>query len=269
MSSTIKEWFAKKVLDWQGLVGTNLPASEDRLTFVCNMDEIVRTKLHEYNIWYEGDSDELLNFYTAANTITYNFEPWYDRNKKNYFWAINSTENDIKRTHSGQPRNIVDTLCGIIDWPLVKANPLGSKDNIVDDKLQYILKRNNFRKLYKDRQLPLSLIEGWGCYKIDIDKDFLDVPVVKYYQATNVEFAFRHGLLTGIMFEDYYVNKNKTYLLAEIRRFVVRDQKRYLVIENHLFEVSTGASQYVTEVNLDTVPETKGMAEELMNSAYE
>ena len=254
---TIKEWFEKTALKWTGLVKTDLPADENRLTFVCNIDEITRNRIHEYNIWYEGSSDELLNFYTASNTITYNYEPWYDRNKKNYFWAINSTEGDIKRTHSGQPRNIVDTIVGIVDWPLIKGQAFGVSDNAINNNLQYILKKNGLRKIYKKQQLPLTLIEGWGCYKINWDKAFLDVPTVSYYRAENVEFVYKQGQLIGIMFKDYYVNEKKTYMLAETRRFEIREDGRFLVIENHLFDVTTGNAQYVNEVEFNNVPEPR------------
>lgn len=256
---TIRDWFNKLALNWTGLIHTELPSDENRLTFVCNIDEIVKTRLHEYQIWYEGSSDELLNFYTAANTISYNYEPWYDRNKINYFWAINSTEGDIKRTHSGQPRNIIDTIVGIIDWPLIKAEALGSDKNIINDNLQYILKKNGLRKIYKRRQLPLTLVEGWGCYKINFDKEFLDVPTVSYYKAENVEFVYKQEQLIGIMFKDYYQNEKKTYMLAETRRFVMKEGKKYLAIENHLFDVTSGNSDYVTEVDFNNVPELIGL----------
>lgn len=265
---TIKEWFTKNALKWTGLIKTDLPSEENRLTFVCNIDEITRNRIHEYNIWYEGSSDELLNFYTASNTISYNYEPWYDRNKKNYFWAINSTEGDIKRTHSGQPRNIVDTIVGIVDWPLIKGEGIkGNNDNSINNNLQYILKKNGLRKIYKKQQLPLTLIEGWGCYKINFDKDFLDVPTVAYYRADNVEFVYKQSQLIGIMFKDYYVNGKKTYMLTETRRFEIRknektgESEKYLIVENKLFDVTSGNSQYVTPVDFNNVPELIGTPE--------
>ena len=110
---TVTEWIKKQVLKITGLSKINGPDEQERLTFINNDELQKKTKIREYNVWYAGDSDELLNFYTRQMTIDYNFEPWYSRNKKNYFWSISSTENDIKRTHSGQPRNIVDTLVSL------------------------------------------------------------------------------------------------------------------------------------------------------------
>ena len=90
---TIKEWIRKKVLGLLKLSSyEGLPQEEERLTFINDKDQIARARVREYNVWYQGDSDELLNYYTHQNTIEYNYEPWYSRNKRSYFWAISSTE---------------------------------------------------------------------------------------------------------------------------------------------------------------------------------
>ena len=128
----LKDWLRKKVLSFLGMSKYEGTPGDDRLTFVNDEDTIIKTKIRENNIWYGGDGDELLNFYTRQNTIDYNYEPWYDRNKRNYFWSVSSTEEDIKRTHSGQPRNIVDTLVAVIGKPDIQGGPeeLGRENEI-------------------------------------------------------------------------------------------------------------------------------------------
>jgi len=258
---TLKEWFQKKALSWTGLIETDLPSESERLTFVSNIEEVTKNRIHEYNIWYEGSGDELLNFYTYANTISYNFEPWYDRNKRNYFWAISTTEDDIKRTHSGQPRNIVDTLVNIIDMPTIVAAPMGSEKNTVNDKLRKIIKENKLRKLYKGRQLPLTMIEGWGAYKIDFDEDISDVPIIRYYTAENVNFVYKGNRLIGAMFANYYENEQKSYVLVETRRFVKKENGVYLAIENFLFEIVGNGSDFISQVSFENIPELKDTQE--------
>ena len=115
---TLKEFIRQKVLGIVGLSKDTTPDKE-KLTFINDADRLLKTKLKEYNVWYYGDGDELLNFYTRGNMLTFNTEPYYSRNKRNYFWSISSTEADIKRTHSGQPRNIVDTLVMITRYPIL------------------------------------------------------------------------------------------------------------------------------------------------------
>jgi hypothetical protein len=96
----IKEYLRRKILGMLGLAKYEGKTVEERLTFINDAENLVRSRICEYNIWYGGDGDELLNYYTHEQMLNYNFEPWYSRNKRNYFWSISSTEQDIKRTHS-------------------------------------------------------------------------------------------------------------------------------------------------------------------------
>lgn len=216
---TIKEWIRKKVL---GLLKMSqyegLPQEEERLTFINDKDQIARARVREYNVWYHGDSDELLNYYTHQNTIEYNYEPWYSRNKRSYFWAISSTESDIKRTHSGQMRNITDTLVSIVGIPEVKAGHSElPATNRVNENLEAILEENNFWDIFRQEQLPMTMVEGWGCYKIAWDKDISDYPIPVYYRAEDVEFIYKMKRITGIIFKDYYTDGKKRYLVTETR----------------------------------------------------
>ena len=117
----IKEYLRRKLLGFLGLAKTDGQSTEQRLTFINDAERLVRSRIVEYNVWYGGDGDELLNFYTHEQMLSYNYEPWYSRNKRNYFWSISSTEQDIKRTHSGQPRNIADTIVSITKFPTISC----------------------------------------------------------------------------------------------------------------------------------------------------
>ena len=165
---TIHEYIRQKVLGIVGLAESQSTRFDsERITFINDAEKIKKDRVDEYNIWYFGDGDELLNYYTRENTIDYNFEPYYTRNKRSYFWSVSSTEGDIKRTHSGQPRNIVDTLVSILRYPSITANRFDYTDDVVNTNLQNILKDCNFKDIYKNEQLPLTLVEGWGAFKIN------------------------------------------------------------------------------------------------------
>lgn len=255
-----KDWIKKKVLGNAGLVKTdNLRAESERLTFINNDAEITRQRLREYNIWYGGDGDELLNFYTYQNTLEYNFEPWYSRNKRNYFWAISSTEGDIKRTHSGQPRNIVDTLVNILRFPLIDCSEAESEDGKFN-RLQQIIDDCGLEKIYKNQQLPLTLVEGWGCFKINWDKTLSDYPFPLYYRADQVDFIYRSNRIVAIVFKDYYTDgENKNYLLAETRSIKFEEGIRYLLIEKELFRAND-SNEFVERIEQpwgEIVPELK------------
>lgn len=267
---TLKEWFQKKVLAHLGLVKYEGTPGDDRLTFVNDEDTIIKTKLREYNVWYGGDGDELLNFYTRENTIGYNYEPWYNRNKRAYFWSVSSTEEDIKRTHSGQPRNIADTLVAVVGKPDIQGGPAALNiDNKINEHIDCIITENNFWKMYEQQQMPLTLIEGWGCYKINWDLDISDYPIIVYYKAEQVDFIYKSNRVVGIVFKDYYTDgKNKRYLLTETRSIEGKKKEdgtvqRNLLIVKEAFEIS-GEDEILKPVKLSEVDQFKDMDEKLI-----
>lgn len=267
---TILERMRARIRGVAGSVLKTKRPDDDRTTFINDNEKLGRMKLKEYNVWYDGDGDELLNFYTRENYIGFNYEPFYMRNKKNYFWAISSTEAQIKRTHSGQPRNIVDTLVNIMPFPLISA---GEDTN----KLQAVVRESGLEQLYKDEQLPLTLVEGWGCWKINWDKDVSDYPSVEYVSAENVDFIYKSGKIIGIVFKNYYTSDKKRYLLLETRSIEWRpnnaaaegsEGERVLVITNELYELpmnmaATDDDTPLKKVDLKTVPELESVEERI------
>lgn len=255
---TILEMIKNKIFK-RGVVKVTAPS--DRDTFINNEGDLTKQRLEEYNIWYEGDGDELLNYYTKENVIDYNYEPFYSRNKKNYFWAISSTEADIKRTHSGMPRNIIDTLVAIMKFPIINAGRLDTKDNAVTNNLKKIIEDCDLEGLYQQEQMPLTLVEGWGCYKINWDIDESDYPSISYYRAKDVDFIYKNNRIIGVIFKDYYTEDNSTYMLVESRRLEVIDHQRVLVIENELFEMQS--KEQVVKVPLDRLKQLESTPERI------
>jgi hypothetical protein len=117
-------WFRDKIKNWLGVnnMGSLPKQYDNRLWFINDDEKIRKQKLREYLIWYSGDSDELLNYYTQGNFREFNTEPIFNRNKKEYFWGISSQETSIKRTHSGIPRAIVETLVNAIGTPIFTSD---------------------------------------------------------------------------------------------------------------------------------------------------
>ena len=254
---TIREYLNKQTLKMSGgfVNVEDLPKKAEKLTFINDQEMINLQKLREYAIWYQGDALELLNFYTYENTVTSNMEIFAERNMKNMFWAISSTESDIKRTHSGQAKNIIDTLVSIIDMPdCMAGSPEMGKENPNNKKLQKILDENGFWELYKMTQVPMTLVEGWGCYKIWWDTDISDYPIIDYYKAEDVELVFSRRRLVGIIFKDYYVNNERKYMIAESRYL----KGKKLVIHTDVFDVTAGEGDlatYCKKVDKDKLPD--------------
>lgn len=252
---TVQEYIRKKALGILGLIESPVDprTREDRLTFVNNINEDIENKIHEYNVWYSGDAEEILNYYSRAQAIDFNYDPVYTRNKKSYFWSVSATESDIKRTHSGQPRNIVDTLVNIVGVPRIGVGAPGSGLNVVDKRLQKILKDNHFSRMLTQQARPMTFVEGWGAWKINWDSSISDTPILLYYRANAVDFVYKSGRLIGIIYKDYFQDEKKyDYVLFEIRRL----EKGSLFIEKELFKMNP-STDIIMPVELTSLPQLR------------
>lgn len=261
---TIREYIRRKAFHiGQGSVETEVsPVTRaNETTFINDPNEILKLRLEEYRTWYAGDSAQILNFYTRADFIDFNYDPIYNRNMRNLFWAQSASEADYKRTHSGQPRNIVDTLSGIVSVPHVT-----STDKKYNERLKAILKDNNYDELLLQEARPMTLVEGWGGWKINFNEDISDTPILLYYRADSVDFIYRNRRLVCIVYQDYYTDEDDNkYVLFETRRLErrevadpatgIRARKMCLVIEKELFKYLSDQSNHISKVPLSTLPE--------------
>lgn len=215
------------------------PQSE-RFTYINDIDEVDLQKQIENWTWYKGDSDELLNYYTNQDAFGFSQDPIYNRNRRNYFWALSATEASIKRVHSGVPRAIVDTLTNLIGTPIV---------TIDKNDASVVLKKINFDEKINQEQIPFTLVLGHGAFKVIIDEHF-DYPIIRFYNGENVKSVCKEGQVIGIIYKDFYRYKDKDYLLLETRRINERGNS---CIEYELFRLK--ANNDVTPVSLGEVPE--------------
>ena len=266
---THKEYIRLKTLGITGLIDSSIDPNvrAERYLFVNDISEVKKQRLEEYIIWYLGDSDRLKNFFTRANAISYNMDPLYNENKKSYFWAVSSTEHDIKRTHSGHPRNIVDTLVYIMTIPNITND--SDETETVNKNLQKILKVNNFKQQITQQSRPLTLVEGWGAWKINWDKRLSDYPILLYYRADRVDFIYQSNQLRAIIYKDFFQDeKGKNYVLYETRRLGDYEDPKTkvtstsLFIEKELYEITT--SDQLIPCKLETLPQLKDIIPQIV-----
>ena len=254
-SITVQDYIRKKALGILGLIETPIDprVRDERLTFINNINEDIQNKLHEYNVWYTGDAEEILNYYSRAQVIDFNYDPIYSRNKKSYFWCVSAVEQDIKRTHSGQPRNIVDTLVNIVGVPRIRVGTPGDSLKDINKRLQKILKDNHFSRTLTQQARPMTFVEGWGAWKINWDTNLSDTPILLYYRANAVDFVYKSGRLIAIIYKDYFQDEKKhDYVLFEIRRL----ENGNLYIEKELFRMNP-STDIIQSVPLKSLPQLK------------
>ena len=219
--------------------------TDDRLTFINNPKDVIKQDISEARVWFVGDSNELLNYYTQKQAVGNYNEPIYNRNRVNYFWGLSSQEANIKRVHSGLATAIVDTLVNITDFPQITAMANGKELD-----LERIFKETQFKSVIMQSQMPWMLAEGYGALKFDIDRSVSKMPIVEYYEGKDVEFISKRGRVIGVIFKDYYKYKGNDYVLLDTRRL---DETCSSCVEYELFKLSPNGD--VDQCELDEVPE--------------
>ena len=191
---------------------SNTRVTRNRDLYINNTENIRRTKIEEYLIWYIGDSDELLNHFTKSRIIEQAEEPIYNRNKRDYFWTAVSEEEGVKRSHSGIPRAIVETIVNAIGSPnITSENPELNK------RLKEIIDENDLLTILNQEQTPMTLVTGHGAFKINIEPELSNKPIITYYDARNVKFETKTRRIIKVRFYDYFTENNKAYCLVDCR----------------------------------------------------
>ena len=238
-----------KVLRLLGLYKLNGDPNSERLTYI-NDDEAIRlSNIRAYRTWYTADGDELLNWYTNQQTYGWASNPIYNRNKRQMFWGMSVNEM-VKRIHSGVPRAIVDTISNIVGMPEITSP---------DTRLDKILEVNNFEFMLMQQSRPMTMVEGDGAWKININPALCEEPLIEWYGAENWGPVIKSNILLGMWFKSYYRDKdNKNYILYETRTL----RPEGLAIEYELYQL--GKNNELMSCKCDKIPELSDLQNKII-----
>lgn len=242
---TLGEWIKNKIIKFLGLEKLTENPNEEKFMYISDAEGIRAELLQAYKVWYLGNSDDLLAFYTAKQSSGFLNNPTYNRNKRNYFWSLSAQECKIKRVHSGVPHAIVQTASNIVGSPNITLEQQDIWDAIATE--------NDFDNKLTQQARPLTFAEGWGGWKINFNKNLSKHPIWEYYDGLDVEYIYKSGLLVGMLFKSYYRKKDKQYVLLESRYRAKGNS--YITYE--LFQLDKNNS--IKPVALETLPELAGL----------
>jgi len=249
---TLNEWIKQNILNKLGVERLGENPNSPRLTFISDAEKVKIEEVRANKIWYLGNGDELLNYYTQRQAIGFAANPIYNRNKRNYFWSLSAAECDIKRVHSGIPNMIITTITNVVGVPDIQC-----------EGWDEIAEANDFNNKLVQQGRPLTLAEGWGAWKVNFDAQLSNQPLWEYYEAEDVTYIYTAGLLIGIAFSSYYKDSdNKDYVLLETRS----KARGNSYIAYNLFRL--GKNDDVEEVDVTVLPEL-GNLQDMVISGYD
>ena len=151
-------------------------------------------------IWFRGEGYELEQLYKSVPDYKYSF------------WGATSTKGlEIRKIHTGLPKIIVNTLTNICvdDMQDIKIDDIG-KENIWGE----IEQENDFKNLVK-KAVKKALVTGDGAFKISVDTDISQYPIIEFYEADRIEVKRERGRVKEIRFKKAFTKQGVSYVLKE------------------------------------------------------
>lgn len=215
----IGKWVKRKMQTWLEIIP---PPIEQAITIQREHTrelEVIRSQL-----WYQGDANELFQFFHQTETST------------GAFWATSPANSKIRKIHSGLPAVIADTLAYIVksDMDDIEAPP----------EWDEISESLNFPELV-GQSVTDTLVSGDGAFKISVDSDLSPYPIVEFISGDRVDIEQRRGILEAVTFRTMYTVKSG--------RFVLHERYSRGMVETTLTDLSGNPEP------LSRIPELKGI----------
>ncbi len=221
----LNETIKHGIRSWLNIV----PASP----YAIQIDETIDFELNAIRnrIWYSADGNKIEQMYRQM--------PEYADKQK--FWSSRCTPGmEMRKIHTGLPSLIVRVLNSIIVSGMEKFEFSSPKQEQLWEEIE---KDNKFRKKF-EKSLKETLFIGDGAYKISVDTDLSQYPILEWYPGEHIEIVLNRGRLKEIIFKKVYMDGKRQYVLNE--------HYGYGYIDPHLYRGET-------EVPLNTLDETANM----------
>ena len=196
------------------------------------IDELLDFEANAFvnEIWFRGDSYELEQLYKSIPDYKYSF------------WGATSTRGlEIRKIHTGLPKIIVNTLTNVCvdDMQDIKIENIGK-----DNDWKEIEKENDFKALVK-KAVKKALVTGDGAFKISIDTEVSQYPILEFYEADRIEVKRERGRIKEIRFKKQFNKQGVSYVLKECYGYGYIEYKLY--------------DSYNNEIGLDKLEKTKDL----------
>lgn len=173
-------------------------------TYSIRINEIADFELNaiKNRIWYRGDSNEIEQLYRQA-------AEYADKYK---FWACKSTPGmEMRKIHTGLPGMMIKVLTALV---LTDMNEFEFDTEEHKRIWEGTRKASKFDKKMK-KTLRETLCIGDGAWKITIDTNVSQYPVVQWYPGDRIEVVYEGDTVREIIFKTQYAEKKKEYVLHE------------------------------------------------------
>ena len=197
-----------------------------------NIDELLDfdSNVAVNKIWYRGESYELSQLYNQL-----------DDNQYGFWGSVPTVGIEIRKIHTGLPKIMVNLLSSVVADDMQDVKFTSEADNTL---WHDIAEENTFDTLVKSA-INKTLYTGDGAFKISIDIDISQLPIIEFFEADRIKVKRKRGRVVEIIFKTAYSKDANTYILYE------HYGKGYIRYELK--------NSFDKEVELDTLEQTAGL----------
>lgn len=197
-----------------------------------NIDELLDfdSNVAVNKIWYRGESYELSQLYKQL-----------DDNQYGFWGSVPTAGIEIRKIHTGLPKIMVNLLSSVVADDMQDVQFTSEADNTL---WHDIAEENTFDTLVKSA-INKTLYTGDGAFKISIDTDISQLPIIEFFEADRIKLKRKRGRVVEIIFKTAYSKDANTYILYE------HYGKGYIRYELK--------NSFDKEVELDTLEQTAGL----------
>ena len=179
------------------------------------------TNVLRNRIWYRGDASELDQLFRQLGDDTVG---------RARFWAAAPPKETIRKAHSGLPGVMVNTLAAVVKADM---GDMEFQDEHSQTMWEVIARENDFSTLVCQAVSDV-LVTGDGAFKISIDDEVSERPILEFWGADSVEYVRCHGRIQEIQFLSPVGDRGR--MLKEIYspgavRYVLMDGEKELPLD--------------------------------------
>ena len=146
------------------------------------------TNVLRNRIWYRGDASELEQLFKNLSD---------DSVCRARFWAAAPENETIRKAHSGLPGVMVDALVAVVKADMDEMD--FGEDTELKERWEQLAKENDFPDLV-GQAIADTLVTGDGAFKISLDPEISQDPILEFWGADSVEYVQRHGRVQEVHF---------------------------------------------------------------------
>lgn len=173
----------------------------DEKTFYIKEDMAFNVNAFKNRVWYRGKATELQQLYEQMENRTLKF------------WGSHSTKGlEIRRSHTGLPHEIVNTLVNII---IADLNSIEIDTTEEVNMLWHEIEDENKFKDVITQALTDVLVVGDGAFKLSLDSNLSNRPIIEFFGGDRIDVKYNRGRIEAIKFYTPYEYKGIEYILEE------------------------------------------------------